>query len=169
MTSAVEMAESDFDLSARNIANSAKDANMSSKDFFNTYLAPYLKVSSITEGNYKFGNESYDLAITFDDGTKMYSKSPKQSAGVAYTYDVNGDKGPNEFGRDLYYFSMGCDSIFKCGEKSFSPLWVWSVSSETREDILKMCNTYSVNRGLACAYLLEADGWEYKDDYPFKL
>ena len=168
MTSAVEMAESDFDLSARNIANSAKDANMSSKDFFNTYLAPYLKVSSITEGNYKFGNESYDLAITFDDGTKMYSKSPKQSAGVAYTYDVNGDKGPNEFGRDLYYFSMGCDSIFKCGEKSFSPILVW-VDIYDRDAIHDYCNTYSGDRGKACAALLEIDGWEYKDDYPFKL
>lgn len=91
--------------------------------------------------------------------------------------DLNGNKGPNKQGRDIYYFLSGGGY--------FNPFtWLeWTTISDTnkrlpegvtpvtsnfndRDNVLRLCK-YGGTR--FCARLLLLDGWEFKDDYPYKL
>ena len=93
-------------------------------------------------------------------------------------YDVNGEKGPNKSGRDIFDFHILIDNDFGStgmedkvghfntylgGDQILSIVAFKSVY-KTRSDIIEQCKN-----GGACAYLIQSDGWEIKDDYPFRL
>lgn len=68
-----------------------KNANY---EFFMKYIAPYLKYTKETIKQ----NNTFYLA----NGTKI---SMWNGSCVDFNVDVNGDKKPNEFGRDMFNFS----------------------------------------------------------------
>ncbi len=95
-------------------------------------------------------------------------------------YDVNGEKGPNVGGRDIFRFSfLGSDDCDFPGFEDKIPHFNthpggWScLQAEiyirqnlyARDNLIEKCKTdYSF-----CTYLIQSDGWEIKDDYPLKI
>ena len=85
-------------------------------------------------------------------------------------YDVNGAKGPNQFGKDRFGFSIlrkrGLERISKSlsffPEIRFERLLQENI---TREELLEDCKSF----GGYCTYLIMYDGWEIKNDYPYRL
>ena len=75
-----------------------------------------------------------------------------------FQVDINGAKGPNIFGKDVFNFMIQ-DKKYLTGQ---------NYSRLTKEKILekrccKTCNT----RGEECSVVIMEDGWEIKDYYPW--
>ncbi len=102
-------------------------------------------------------------------------------------FDTNGEKGPNKFGRDIFSFYI-LDSAPYDSKKSFpnpnlphvntfSPGFngFCSNGKVNRNTLIENCKRFGtepINSETAycqCSILLEIDGWEFKNDYPFKL
>jgi len=137
-----------------------------SKKNFNEYFSKYL--------NYADG------CSMIDDDHGYNSKSPVDMPFNCYTLtdgiefgfnpwfdvivDINGSKGPNEAGRDMFYFDL-TDS------------WP-NEHYYTRERYIESCaQSWNENGspwrdpdpGVACTWLLVTDGWEFTKDYKKRL
>ncbi len=85
-------------------------------------------------------------------------------------YDVNGEKGPNYQGRDVFAFYIQQYDKFSTNEH-----WVKVCGggtcktgySNSRSIHLSQCKNYGSKCN--CTKLLEQDGWEFKNDYPIRL
>ena len=70
--------------------------------------------------------------------------------------DINGLQGPNETGKDIFAFI-----VHPSGKLGF-----YNIDTEyTRNQKLNLCKS----SGVRCGDLIMTDGWEIKDDYPYKL
>src|SRR5574344_1899855 len=96
-------------------------------DFFNMYLKDYLKVSKINISN---------STIYLNDGTSLYLWTGNC---VDMLFDVNGDKKPNSFGKDIFDFlfcsSPANSSYFKNNKKYFGTFY----EGVTREYAMNYC------------------------------
>ena len=160
-----------------------------SKSFWEKYLLNYINYSKV-EGmndnplyyeklNYENKNYISDSPIVFlNDGTFFYP----DECGEIILYDTNGDKGPNQIGRDIFRFFiliMGDVSQNGEGEEQqfakaphFNTLG-YNLTAYAPDVFPRYTRTYvknsCANDGYYCTYLLQLDGWEFKDDYPLKL
>lgn len=160
--------------------------NLSTSDFFDTYLTPYIKVSQKTKsqtGNKYYrcdGREEksysalYDGAIIkeLNSGMQIFT-STRTSTVTSETIiiDINGYKKPNKFGRDLFAFTICADAngvIAKQNDDGEN-----CTIKRTRDQLL---NGYGSNnyhcskrngRGIWCSALLMKDNWQIKKDYPW--
>ena len=126
--------------------------------FIMRYFAPYIKYSKI-EKALPYSNGRKYTTIFFADGSVVRIKL---GMCVDWTYFVNGIKASNSGGRDTFYF-LFCpwhpQSYAKWGPY-YNLAW-----KKGRDDIISKCKSDA----LACSKLLEFDGWEFNDDYPYKL
>ena len=143
-----------------------------SKEFFMTYLAPYLKYASIEDGKNTVdedGNKSGTATTVYLADGSSFSFSNGSCMDIQF--DVNGSRKPDEFGKDKYVFLMcfsKSDRLYHCGsdKKAFCSYGTnRSGANNTREKALADCT----RSGYWCSSLLEMDGWEFKEDYPYKL
>ncbi len=149
----------EFDAEDEDVVN-AKVRN--AEAFFNQYMAPYLKY---TTKETRDENGVPRFIVTLADGTEMMMSN---GACMDYRIDVNGIKGPNEYGKDRFHF-IHCinhpwgnsNYCYPSGKVSYCPYY----ASKTREQLLDLC----AENGIYCAALLEKDNWEFKDDYPYKF
>src|SRR5574344_2889396 len=117
-------------------------------NYFDTYLKPYFKFMKIDYENAK---------VYFSDGTVAGFSNGDC---IDVRFDTNGDKLPNEFGKDVFNFLI-CNrnsvnkDYYKKPNRCFSGYGEW-----TREHALADCKTYPV----FCSNLLEMDNFEFKDD-----
>ena len=166
LTNAVKLSEIDQGISSREWDYN----NLSNVEFFEKYLAKYISYEKLGEVEYRVieGSTYYaDHAAYLNDGTIIYFDMPG-----LYTYDVNGEKGPNEYGRDIFGFEL---------LGNYSDLVHYDVSNK---DVVvpEMCPDKAENEdcsrsglinwckmGYYCTQLVQTDGWEFKDDYPKKL
>ena len=161
--------------------------------FFNTYLRPYMKG---VEKYSKPMNLWKRLDGTIDtDGSSMYSRPKyKLPNGVIFSVysrtftdvnlyktsawiivDINGEKNPNRAGRDVFFMgiypylpketgkiSMGIHE--QCGSGQIH-------TRLSRDELLNegcaTCRKDYSGRGYSCGLLIQKDGWEIKDDYPW--
>ena len=87
---------------------------------------------------------------------------------VVLTTDLNCEKGPNIYGRDIFdifeLYYMNNKKPFIAGLDAFK--------SFPREQIMNNsgCKTHTYNGGkqAACFAIIVYDGWQIKDDYPWK-
>ncbi len=139
--------------------------NSSVESWFNTYFRPYFVN---IKNSYKSG--TYWYMVEFTDGSCVGFAS---SGGIETRYDVNCNGKPNKVGRDAFYF------IFFRQKNELSPYW-WNTvdlnnslkpdepytnNTSDRENVKRAC----VASQMYCTMLLMIDGWEFKDDYPFRL
>ena len=122
-------------------------------EFQRDYLLPYLSYSK-TEANTETSK------VYLNDGSSF--KNFKGDC-IDFYFDVNGDKMPNQYGKDVFIF-LFCplDALFRDVANTFSPY-----------------QEYQYDRGYAmikcshepqyCSSLLMIDGWEFKSDYPHRL
>lgn len=149
--------------------------------YFDKYFRPYYKAPKLcmshTDCGYKgsiyvwkLKNGGFYWAVRTDDSRILYSLSdgtvifnPRNTfdsqgrpSYVNYFFvDINGQKNPNEVGKDVFVFTMrdGKGVRPMCYEKSY-------------EDINSLCKSGN-GYDDCCAAKIVADGWEIKDDYPW--
>ncbi len=153
------------------------DIEMSESSYYQKYINPYFKAKSLRScggGNNNYcsykesGWKMLDgtatqtgicagaTFITTDNIVYAYRAATTDGEGnpVVYTnvfVDINGPKGPNYIGKDVF--------IFNRNKKGITPLGLGSSIST----INQKCH----DDGYYCAAKIMADGWEIKDDYPW--
>ncbi len=133
-----------------------------SKMFAAIYLKPYVNAIRYEENSTKKVNNLNMTTpqIYLSDGTSLFINT-----GGCYDIlvDINGDKNPNEGGRDVFAFYL-C----KEGSSEFPKLYAYGNNyNRDRETLKSLCLSNTFHQ--SCTGLLEYDGWEFKDDYPIRL
>ena len=141
------------------------DNSDSAYNFLNTYIKPYIKSADI-EKRTLFGRNM--ATLRFVDGSQM---SVKVGACYDIWYDINGEKGPNEKGKDIFVFILckngGCNFNsnqvrgFYCAPTGYH--------FPTHEQLIDNCKNYRTDGGEYCTILLEQNGYEFPKDYPLGL
>ena len=166
------------------------DYTLSGQDFYDLYIKPYIKnVRAIPNSEFKkymvyknlngstctsevwctLGDSYYSflsngtvIGVMSHDGQSLYK---------AVTIDVNGQKNPNQLGKDVFVFSISKT------EKSLVPYGFSDAGrggacfNDYDRNKIKTGHDYScnnANKGIWCAALIMTDGWEILDDYPWK-
>ena len=124
--------------------------------FFNNYLRPYVSTLKV-EGYWN----SYVTAY-FTDGSRLWVGS---GGCIDLHVDINGDKGPDEYGVDIHLFSY-CPKVQEKNYEIDRLIPYAKKDVVTREQALDLCKS---SDGMQCAKLIMMDGWKIKDDYPFSI
>lgn len=139
------------------------DNSDSAYNFLNTYIKPYIKSADV-EKRTLFGRNM--ATLRFVDGSQM---SVKIGACYDIWYDINGEKGPNEKGRDIFVFILckngGCN--FNSNQVRGFYCAPTGQQFPTHEQLIDNCKDR--NRGSYCTILLEQNGYEFPKDYPLGL
>lgn len=142
-----------------------------SKEFFMTYIAPYLKYTSIIDGKNTIDEEGNKggtaTLVELADGSYLAFHN---GYCMDIQFDINGFKNPNVSGKDQFTFLMCFTSDFRksyCGsdKKAFCAYGQHQNIDNTRTKRLEDCKRNAVY----CSGLLFMDNWEFKEDYPYKL
>ena len=137
----------------------------SAYNFLNTYIKPYIKSADI-EKRTLFGHNM--ATLRFVDGSQMSVK-----IGTCYDiwYDINGEKGPNEKGRDIFVFILckngGCN--FNSNQVRGFYCAPTGEQFPTHGQLIDNCKNYRTDGGEYCTILLEQNGYEFPKDYPLGL
>ncbi|MBR6163938.1 type II secretion system protein [bacterium] len=145
-------------------------------DFLNKYVTPYMSVmkkanNNLNDWDHKYYNVNSETAYTqscsrfyLNDGTSVTAiiqTNNSTEIKIELFVDINGDKKPNNLGRDifryLYYVYSGDDA-------SLTGKFVPPGSNYSRNSILSVCNNTSK---YWCSTLIMKDSWQIKDDYPW--
>lgn len=133
----------------------------SAYDFLNTYIKPYIKSADIEKRTLLGMNMA---TLRFVDGSQM---SIKIGACYDIYYDINGEKGPNKKGKDIFVFIL-C----KNGGCNFNSNQVRGMYCQpngepfpTHGQLIDNCK----GSGEYCSILLEQNGYEFPKDYPLGL
>ncbi|MBP3923905.1 type II secretion system protein, partial [bacterium] len=137
-------------------------------NLFMKYLAPYIKYTKIEQGKIEIdedGNQKVSsTTVYFADGSTAWLWNGDC---IDMGFDVNGKSKPNQSGRDLFRFLI-CPTpgfaSYHCGSSN-RVFCSYHGETTTRTNILNACKSNSTY----CSGLLMHDGWEFKDDYPYKL
>ncbi len=153
--------------------------------FADTYMIPYLKVSkncgTDTTDACAFKNTYLNRSTTgqfgsactrfyLNDGIlialelRYYGYDPTQNLTASIYVDINGQKAPNMWGKDIFAFDYRIKNYVSGNNGQFA---AWG-STCTREKILR--DTWGCHKegaGSYCSGLIMKDGWEIKDDYPW--
>ena len=169
------------------------DYSLSNIDFFNEYLNSYIQIKRMSlntsEITYQRTDGTTETAfnglkdgagiIVLNSGAIFYiSNSNSASANQLlassklkfFTVDINGLKGPNKIGRDLFFFVLDGESGMIIPRASSD---TESATVEKSRNQIKngpSPESYQCNksgRGIWCAALIIKDGWQIKDDYPW--
>lgn len=131
-------------------------------EFLNTYIKPYIKSFEIEKRVLLNKNMA---TLRFVDGSQMSVK-----IGTCYDiyYDINGEKAPNELGRDIYAFIL-CRKSGECNVNSnqVRPYYCPANANKypTHQEIIDNC----INEGVYCTLLLQENQYEFPKDYPKRL
>ena len=141
------------------------DNSDSAYNFLNTYIKPYIKSADI-EKRTLFGRNM--ATLRFVDGSQM---SVKVGACYDIWYDINGEKGPNEKGKDIFVFILckngGCN--FNSNQVRGFYCAPTGEQFPTHEQLIDNCKNYRTYGGNWCTILLEQNGYEFPKDYPLGL
>ena len=136
------------------------------KEWFNSTIGKYMTTASQTDNDINF-------SVLFNDGSGFdaYIQSQTQfniffCTDYKYCYKKKSQEG-NFDGKHGFLFTINNGKFYASliGQQNL-----------TRESLLKACkygnsdnpNISSKNQRHACARLIQVDGWEIRDDYPWK-
>lgn len=141
--------------------------------YWNKYFAPYIKSLEVKKGVYV---ATEDDEVDNSGRTKVYFADGSTVTiffgfCVDLNFDINGDRLPNTYGKDIFTFFIATGKSYNnqdtSGElyqnKSFAPTYMPLYN--TREKALEACK----KEAYRCSALLQYDNWEFKEDYPYKL
>ncbi len=187
LSNAVKLAEREWGVDTLDLGYGGGGSSVTLKEWFEKYLAQYISYIKTEElssdSKYYQSLNMYDsfkslnsnlFVVYLNDGSLYFN----DEASDLIVYDVNGEKGPNTYGRDLFYFYIltGVESYYQMNYMShvntvcFSRLLNADGSeyySYSRSELINRCKNQQQCAG--CSKLLENDGWEFKDDYPYRL
>ena len=141
-------------------------------DFVKKYVQPYMKsvnehlmYSSGSPYDYYYytrdgqlvtgqGHTHYSIALM--NGTYLhFNANYNNSERIRLRIDINGMKKPNIIGRDTFY-------------ATFYPKFAMTGEGQTREELIELCaGGRTIDEQATCGALIQQDGWEIKDDYPW--
>ncbi|MBP7211765.1 type II secretion system protein [bacterium] len=107
--------------------------------------------------------QSNGIAFILSDGTQVLFWHGVDFYEVIV--DINGFKLPNQMGKDVFELQLA-----KTPATNHTPNLIFIGSNKTREDMIGAKDSNSCNKlgtGLFCGALIQQDGWEIKDDYPW--
>ena len=186
MSNAVKLSETENGIPSYEWGISCKDKEENHKDI-EKYLLKYISYSKYEKiqsgddiyngvGDWVEGDPEFGYKYYLNDGSMFFTGDCSY---IIY-YDVNGDKGPNQSGRDIFnfYIISNDDGDYGIGivnniphfnTKDWSPIPCEEGYERyfTRDYILS--NSCNGQNSSTCSTLIEMDGWEIKDDYPFRL
>ena len=166
------------------------------KKYVQTYYLPYFQgEKSLTwiDKNYKITNladgtvlsarsDSYIASVKSLDGQLFLFNKTQQGQGYLWIFaDINGAKGPNRIGRDVFVFD-GRNYATGDVDKHFIKFWgqsgFWGRGELTGDNITENTpntggygcskeNKYGYYSGFYCGALIMFDGWKISDDYPW--
>ena len=126
----------------------------------NMYENRYIKMLDGSQPNNGFTNNGamyeYALANGMYLGVSWYSYSELSNGfSFIYTVDINGDKGPNQIGHDIFHFGIMENKLYATGGLHL-PSWKG------------IKNTDCKNTGEWCSAVIMKNGWKIPDEYPVK-
>ena len=156
------------------------------RPFFDKYFRPYMNIieECQSEKSCSSLDNTKSPVYIFKDGIQFsFSPNPQtDTLNLAAKYihieiDINGNKGPNRIGRDMFFINI----FPKRGAIMFGT-WLPETGQIPGREELK--NGISINSGhdtsccndvcpdswakyYNCGGLIQADGWQIKDDYPW--
>lgn len=169
--------------------------NKNTEIFANTYLTPYLKIIKTympedfpADIHYKCVNgkncDSYgevknnNPKLVLADGNMILATDYFEAkdinnntiSAINIIVDINGFKKPNQYGRDVFAFSIQPDFGFVPAGVGYTSAMQGAQQAYSRDWFLTGGQERGCNRkqnGFYCAGLIMTDGWEIKDDYPW--
>ncbi|MBP3924671.1 type II secretion system protein [bacterium] len=154
------------------------------RPFFDKYFRPYMDVINECESA-KSCSSLYSNTrpvYTLKDGMQfMFSPNPQTdtlNSGRKYIHtgvDINGNKGPNREGRDIFYVNIypkeGAVMLgqFSNGKNPNREELKTGISANSGHDTSCCSHTCATPsfKYLNCGALIQFDGWQIKDDYPW--
>ncbi|MBR6164000.1 hypothetical protein IKQ26_08975 [bacterium] len=163
------------------------------KTFVNKYMIPYMNVAkkpmSLAEGNWNSelyflngspvdpdSNDGVNHQVRFylSDGTSISCYVQSQSSDwkrLSILIDINGDKKPNKFGRDVFMFEyliyVNPNHIYYPFVGKIVPDFGNGISSRSALLSNSAWNCHKNQQGTPCAAVIVRDGWRIADDYPW--
>ena len=154
--------------------------------WLNSALIPYLNGVEFP-ADFTHPNNSLNTLykkMVLNDGTLCFLHPWRQ---IHVYCDINGIKGPNKTGNDIFYFFLDYDTSTSAmrgqGMANFYPAGYFRTANEDgsttegyvyndRDKMIENCQSKDMNAGSSnntCALLIMYDGWQIKDDYPVRL
>ena len=151
------------------------------QDFVERYLVPQFKIAKrcydydcVLSTKYTLSKRTYTgyletegnkgRSIFLTNGMQLwaYADSDEELKIIGIAVDLNGDGRPNTVGKDIFFFVI----------RNNSPQVIMQGMGSNRANLLsdgaEGCNTTAGNlAGRYCGGLIQQDGWEIKDDYPW--
>ena len=136
--------------------------------YYKEYIAPYIKTLKVVDGVYDSKNNiNSRMKLYFQDGS-----TAELNVGqcVSFYFDTNGEKAPNELGKDIFIFFIAtADSHGGNREQelyqnqSFGAVYLPIYN--TKEKALNACKVAP----RYCSALLQLNNYEFPENYPYKL
>ncbi|MCD7878541.1 MAG: type II secretion system GspH family protein [Candidatus Gastranaerophilales bacterium] len=148
--------------------------------WWNDTLGKYMPVTEKANSTYAMNSttdSSYipDKIYVLNDGSIIIEHvAGRYDVTTNFMIDINGEKAPNAYGKDIFGFSVGDRHESKGTDAISKNIFVcthWSYCGAryidyTRDRALQDCVNSSPTM---CAKLLQYDGWQVKDDYPLSI
>ncbi|MBP7212593.1 type II secretion system protein [bacterium] len=144
--------------------------------FVKQYLSPYLQgricyyrtdgeICSKAMDNFKVNEPVFILA----DGSCfniLKGGGDSKSGWIHIFYDINCAEKPNVYNRDKFsftlFYSQNISFKLKIGSTT-----TFKYDNPTREELLNICKQGGYGNEGSCGALIQYDGWQIKDDYPW--
>ena len=141
-------------------------------NYFNSFIKPYIKYTKVDINPKDLQDEngqSPNIRVYLSDSSSFIMQNGQC---IDFYFDVNGNKQPNQFGKDTFAFVL-CPNQFafyQCGSNKFwcpygGSDYDWDNKNNSRDFLLSKCKSSSA----FCGRLLQHDNWEFKSDYPYRL
>ncbi len=149
--------------------------NLSSEDFYKTYLKDYFNVISECSSQstacfgdgikYANGQDFSDTSAYFfilADGSRVILLN--QKAHAHFLYDINGNKKPNTVGMDVFVFTLTPRAFSEEGTHNVPEPGLYPYGAGlSRNKMLTQCK----GQGDACTGLIISDNYQIKSDFPW--
>ena len=169
-------------------SNAAKNQTI---NFIQKYMLPYMKAEF--KADISYSNMGYKTGIKYPNGSLLYSVTETRNfirldngiilmpyaassgtvtnGGISIMADVNGHKGPNIIGTDIFYWQFNSSSkkLGTMQEIGFGTRYNLTTGLPTEYSTLQTIkeNCYDKANALSCSSLIKYNNWEIPDDYPY--
>lgn len=112
-------------------------------------------------------NNGGQYSLVLNNGTIIFMDR-HENMGVVYLFsvDLNGDKGPNRNGRDVFHFAFTKDGLHGYSHYGFNHKARYNMSGAYGSCNKNSCCSFA-RAGGGCSTMIMYDGWQIKDDYPW--
>ena len=166
----VRMAEIDNGENINWVQGTFGDA-VSTRKYFDTYWAPYLRIATYCDTaqacGYKTGQfyaidgvpawtvetNANQTSVLLQDGSVVIVAS-----NTWINIDINGGKGPNVFGKDLFAYKLQNGKLYPDGHSYTDGVVTWYCSKTGSHD---------GDGGSCCLEKIVRDNWQIKSNYPW--